>query len=90
MTVAFVATRLSGDPTYHILPPDTPEVQRQVLREQLGHDRPVMAQYGDYPAGLARGDFGRSFFSGRPVAEMYLERLPATINLTLPALLLSV
>ncbi|WP_018236161.1 ABC transporter permease [Ensifer sp. BR816] len=90
VTVAFLATRLSGDPTYHILPPDTPEAQRQVLRQQLGLDRPVIAQYGDYLAGLARGDFGQSFLSGRPVTEMYLERLPATINLTLPALLFSV
>lgn len=90
VTVVFLATRLSGDPTYHILPPDTPEAQRQTLRQQLGLDRPVMAQYGDYIAGLARGDFGRSFFSARPVREMYLERVPATLNLTLPSLLLAI
>ncbi|MFA1677616.1 ABC transporter permease [Rhizobium mongolense] len=90
VTVVFIATRMSGDPTYHILPPNTPEVKREVLRQQLGLDRPLVVQYVDYLSGLAHGDFGRSFFSGRMVTEMYLERLPATLNLALPSLLLAI
>ena len=90
VTVVFVATRISGDPTYHLMPPDTPEAERQGLRQQLGLDRPLIVQYGTYLVAVAQGDLGRSFFSGRPVTAIYLERLPATLSLAVPALLLAI
>lgn len=90
VTVVFVATRISGDPTYHLVPPDTPEAQREMLREQLGLTRPLIVQYADYLSRIAQGDLGHSFFSGRPVVEIYFERLPATLSLAVPALLLAI
>lgn len=90
VTVVFVATRLSGDPTFHLMPPSTPEVERQQLRETLGLDQPLFVQYGQYLASVAQGDFGVSFFTGRPVVEMYLERVPDTLHLAFPALLLTI
>lgn len=90
VTVVFVATRISGDPTYHLVPPDTPEAEREVLREQLGLTQPLIVQYTDYLSNIAQGNLGHSFFSGRPVVEIYLERLPATLSLAVPALLLAI
>jgi len=55
------------------------------VRERLGLDRPLYEQYGTYIAGLATLDLGESF-TGRPVLEILLERLPATVSLALVAL----
>lgn len=90
VTAVFVATRLSGDPTYHLLPPDTPEAQRAELRQQLGLDRSIAVQYGRYLQDIARGEFGRSIFTGMPVTEMFADRIPDTLRLTLSALLLAI
>jgi peptide/nickel transport system permease protein len=60
------------------------EVQERV-RERLGLDRPLYEQYGTYIAGLATLDLGESF-TGRPVLEILLERLPATVSLAFVAL----
>jgi peptide/nickel transport system permease protein len=53
----------------------------QAYRERLGVDRPVAVQYGRWLGGVVRGDLGVSFSTGRPVAEMIRERLPATLEL---------
>lgn len=90
VTAVFVATRISGDPTYHLLPPDTPEAQRAELRQKLGLDRSIAVQYGRYLQGIARGEFGRSIFTGIPVTEMFADRIPDTLRLTLSALLLAI
>ncbi len=60
------------------------------LRQQLGLDRPLPVQFGDWLWHLARLDFGRSFIDGEPVRAKIGERLPATLLLTGSALLLSV
>jgi peptide/nickel transport system permease protein len=59
------------------------------LRNQLGLDRPLYVQFGDWLWRLARLDFGRSFLDGQPVADKILERLPATVLLVGSALVLS-
>jgi len=50
-------------------------------RERLGVDRPVPVQYARWLAGAVQGDLGVSFSTARPVAEMIVERLPATLTL---------
>jgi peptide/nickel transport system permease protein len=64
--------------------------QVEVLRHQLGFDQPLYIQLVDYYWQILQGDFGRSLFTTRPVAEDLLGRLPATIELTLVAMLVSV
>jgi peptide/nickel transport system permease protein len=54
------------------------------LRKELGLDRPLHVQYFDFMGNVFQGDFGRSFFSGRPVAEELMMRVPATIELAWP------
>ena len=60
--------------------PIAPEVI-QAYRERLGVDRPVPVQYVRWLAGAVQGDLGVSFSTTRPVREMILERLPATLEL---------
>lgn len=63
--------------------------QMQAYRERLGVDRPVAEQYVRWVSAAARGNLGVSFSTGRPVAEMIAERLPATVQLMGAAFLLA-
>jgi peptide/nickel transport system permease protein len=56
------------------------------LRQDLGFDRPVHAQYLDWLGRLLRGDWGRSFRTSQPVLGVIAARLPVTLELTLLAL----
>lgn len=60
------------------------------LEEQLGLDRPFLVRLGEWYAGAVQGDFGRSYISGRPVTELFFERLPATGSLIIGGLVVSV
>ena len=83
----------------HIIPADpvklaagdtaTPE-QVEALREKLGFDQPLPVQLAIYVKNLLRGDLGKSLFTGRPVVADLVGRLPATIELTLAAMLFTV
>jgi peptide/nickel transport system permease protein len=64
------------------------EVAAQV-RERLGLDRPVVAQYGTWALAALRGDLGRSFKTGDPVLTLILDRLGPTLQLTGGALVLA-
>jgi len=61
-----------------------------VKRAELGLDRPVLVQYGDWLGGALRGDLGRSFKSGKPVRQELLNALPNTALLTIVSTVLSV
>ena len=90
LTLVFVATRVTGDPTHWLLPPTSSQAERDELRQMLGLDHTVLTQFGRYLADAARGDFGRSFFSQRPVTELFAERLPNTLSLMIPSLVFAV
>lgn len=79
-----------GDPVEIMLGDQqaTPE-QRQSLREDMGLDLPLPQRFGHFLKNAVTGDFGISYFHRRPVAQVILERLPATIELTLVALLVA-
>ena len=63
----------------------TPE-RVEALRRQLGLHLPIHEQYGQWLGGVFQGDLGRSVWTGRPVAEEILGRLPVTLEITLLAL----
>ncbi len=65
------------------------EEQREALRQDMGLDKPALQRFGHFLANAAVGNFGVSYFHRRPVSEVILERLPATIELTLAALLVA-
>jgi len=89
--LAFFAIRLvPGDAVLTILGQEaTPELVAEV-RRIMGLDQPLYMQLIDWLAHLARLDFGKSFTSGRPILPDILLRLPATLELTLAATLVSI
>ena len=88
VTFAFVVLRLSGDPALMILGPEAPPEVLAAFRKAWGLDDPIWFQYLDYFGAIAKGELGRSMRDGRPAIELVLERIPATLALTMPALLL--
>ncbi|MEV8332359.1 ABC transporter permease [Streptomyces niveus] len=74
-----------GDPATVLLGPDADRTQIEQLRESLGLDRSLGAQYVSYLGDVSRLDFGQSHRLGRPAMDAVLDRLPATIDLTLTA-----
>lgn len=88
--IVFVISRLSGDPTYLILPADAPQSAAIALREHLGLDRPIWEQFLLFLSNACRGDFGMSYKQQVPAFALVLDRLPATILLASVAFAFSV
>ncbi|MCC6196186.1 MAG: ABC transporter permease [Burkholderiales bacterium] len=88
VTFAFVILRLSGDPAMLILSPEAPPEAIAAFRQAWGLDRPLWEQYLRYFRAIAEGNLGRSMRDGRPALDLVLERVPATLAITVPALLL--
>ncbi len=63
--------------------------QRQAMRHALGLDRPLPVQYAYYVSNAIRGDLGQSIQFKQPVTELILERMPATIELTMASLFIA-
>ena len=70
--------------------PEAPPEVIAAFRKAWGLDDPIWMQYFDYFGAIAQGELGRSMRDGRPAIELVLERIPATLALTLPALALKV
>lgn len=89
--VFLMITLTPGDPVQIMLGDQhvTPE-QEQALRRDMGLDLPLLERFATFIGNAVQGEFGLSFFHRRPVAEVIAERLPATIELTLVALLLAI
>jgi peptide/nickel transport system permease protein len=90
VSIVFVLTRLSGNPIYLLLDVNATQRDQEILTRHLGLDKPLPVQYGIYVMNVARGDFGTSIITRRPVTEHIWERLPATVELGFVAMLLSV
>ncbi len=83
--IAFIMFRYVGDPIAQMVGQDTPIDVRERMREELGLNDAVIVQFLRFVGDTARGEFGISFRIGRPVNELILERLPATLELSLLA-----
>ena len=88
--VVFALVHLSGDPVLLMVSSDAPPDVVATTRHALGFDRPLREQFADYVTRAARGDLGVSLRSSLPVATLIRQRLPATVELTLAALLIAV
>ncbi len=75
---------LPGDPTNAIIPFGT-EQQKQQLREDLGLEDGFFEQYWNYVSGLAQGDLGHQYSSGRPVTDLVEQSLPVSLQLMIYA-----
>ncbi len=85
--LAFTLFRYVGDPVAMMVGQDTSLVERAALREKLGLNDPVPLQFARFVVNTAQGQFGISYQIGRPVAELLVERMPATLELSLVAAL---
>jgi peptide/nickel transport system permease protein len=88
-TIIFVVMHLSGDPTLLLVPEGASREDVELLRHQLGFDRPLAVQYANYLAGLARGDLGTSLVQRVPVSSIVAARLPYTLLLAGGALVVA-
>ena len=88
-----VASLTPGDPAeeYAQRVSDRPPTEEQLAlaRHELRLDRPFVVQYVSWVGHAVRGDLGKSFFTRRPVVDEILHRIPFTLQLAVPAALLS-
>ena len=89
ITMVFVIMRiLPGDPIRSQLGPKVSEEQANAIRERLGLNRPLIVQYVDFVADMVTFNFGNALTQGeRPIRDELAERLPATMELAIPAML---
>jgi len=66
------------------------EELKERMRAELGLNRNPVAQYGDWVSGAVRGDFGSSLWTGKPVNELILDRVPLSLEIVLLSVLLAV
>lgn len=79
-----------GDPARTIAGEDAPPETIALIREHLGLNEPIYVQFGKYLSRVIRGDFGRSLYSGTPVAIQLQVRIPVTVKLAALAMLIGV
>lgn len=88
--IVFITIRLTGDPVSMMLQDGNPsEEDIAEMRRLLDLDKPLPVQYVNFITKAATGDFGRSFRYSTPALALVLERMPATITLTLSSMLVA-
>jgi ABC-type dipeptide/oligopeptide/nickel transport system permease component len=91
VVVTFLLTRaLPGDPAAYFAGPAATPQAIQEIRVKLGLDKPLLVQFGQYVVDLAHGNLGTSLTTGQPVASELRNRLPASAELTLLGLIVSI
>src|SRR5437763_13551402 len=89
--VVFLLVRLiPGNPAYVLLGPNATPRQVDLVTHSLALDQPLWTQYAIWMAHLLHGDFGDSYINDFPVAQLILQKLPATIELAVGAVIISV
>jgi peptide/nickel transport system permease protein len=83
--IAFSLFNFVGDPVSLMLPPEATQADRDEVRKNLGLDEPFYVQFGKFVGNAVQGNFGISLRLGRPVSQLLIERLPATLELAMTA-----
>lgn len=89
VTMVFIATRLSGSPIDTVLGDGLTQQDREILIRYYQLDRPVWDQYLAFLRAFTDGQFGMSFIERRPVAHIVAERIWPSLQLLLPAILVT-
>jgi len=87
--LAFVVFNYVGDPINNMVGQEASLEDRERLRDELGLNDPVLVQFGRFVANVVQGDFGFSLRLKRPVDELIVERLPATLELVFASAVLA-
>jgi len=88
--IVFVAVNVIGNPVDILVPPDADQVERQRIIVALGLDQPLWAQYVQFLKGALHGDVGVSYVYNEPALRVILQRLPATMELAVCAVIMAV
>ena len=88
--VVFFGVYAVGDPVEILINPEASAAERALLIARLGLDQPILVQYFVFLGNALQGDLGTSFVHGVPALELILDRFPATLELVVVALLLSI
>ena len=83
--IAFSLFNFVGDPVSLMLPPEATSADRDEVRKSLGLDQPFYTQFAKFVGNALQGNFGISLRLGRPVSQLLIERLPATLELSIIA-----
>ena len=87
--LVFAGIYLIGDPVAMMISPDASEIDREQVRAALGLDLPMWQQYLVFVGDAVRGNFGKSFLAGQPAMGLIFERFPATLELAVVSMILS-
>lgn len=87
--LAFALFRYVGDPVAVMVGQETSIEDQERLREQLGLNDPIVTQFTRFLSNMVRGEFGFSYRTRQPIGEMLLARMPATLELGLVSLTIS-
>ena len=87
--ISFAMFAYVGDPVAIMLGQDYTEAQREALVRDLGLDQPFFVQFWEFLKNALQGNFGLSYRLARPVADLILERMPATLELSFTAAFLA-
>lgn len=88
LLVFFLFNWVGGDPAYVLAGLFSNDAQIEAIRRELGLDQPLWVQLWIFVKQVVTFDFGNSWTSGEPVSSLFLSRLPATITLLLPLLVI--
>ncbi len=84
--VFLVIRAIPGDPALLLAGQSATEQQVDALRQRFGLNEPLLQQYVNWVSRMAHGDLGTSYVSNRPISELILARIPATLHLAIGAL----
>ena len=88
--IIFFILRLgAGNPAQIMLPRTATSAEREALVKRFGLDQPLMVQYGTFLKNAIRGDFGMSFRFEEPALELFMTRVPATVELAVAAFMVT-
>ncbi len=88
--LVFGGLYLVGDPVEILVHPEADQIEKERARVALGLDKPVVEQYFIFLKGAVTGNLGNSFVYARPALDIIFERMPATMELAVLAMLISV
>ncbi|XWN31340.1 MAG: ABC transporter permease [Devosia sp.] len=87
--VVFAMMSFTGDPVFMVVPIDATQAEIDQARRILGLDRSLVAQYGIFLENMLSGDFGRSYVFRQPALDLILERMPATLEMVIVAMVMA-
>jgi len=88
--IVFFGVHIVGDPVYLLINPQADQADIEAAIRALGLDRPIWEQYWHFVTGALQGDLGRSFVFGEPALKLILQRMPATLELAVAALVMAI